>query len=188
MTLPMPRWPLLTLALMALCAAVLFTGCATTEGTPVVTQLSPDTYMITIRARSSYFAMDKPKFTSQAVNHSLDYAASKGKVAVPITLRENTAGMFEDWVNVEYEFRLVDKNDPRANRNKSDADQKPAPAKQPEPVKQPAPIKPPEPVTKTDTRTKQDVYNDLLKLDDLRKKGIITQEEFEIEKKKLLAK
>ena len=188
MTLPMPRWPLLTLLLLATSTAVMLTGCATTEATPVVTQLSDDTYMVTLREKSSYFSMDKPKFKAQAVNHSLDYAASKGKVAVPITLREKTAGVFEDWVNIEYEFRLVDKDDPRANRNQPDPDDKPVPAKPPEPIKQPEPVAPPAAATTPDTRSKQDIYNDLLKLDDLRKKGIITQAEFESEKKKLLAK
>lgn len=182
----MPRWLLLAFLLLVAGAAVAFTGCATTEATPVVTQLSPDTYMVTLKERSSYFAMDKPKFKSQAVSYSLDYAASKGKVAVPITLRENTAGMFEDWVNIEYEFRLVDKNDPRAHRNQPDPDDKPAPAQPPEPIKQPEPAKSPEVVAKPASRSKQDIYNDLLKLDDLRKKGIITQAEFESEKKKLL--
>ena len=31
-----------------------------------------------------------------------------------------------------------------------------------------------------------DLYTELMKLDDLRKKGILTEEEFEAEKKKLL--
>ena len=33
-----------------------------------------------------------------------------------------------------------------------------------------------------------DLYNDLTKLDDLRKKGILTEEEFQSEKKKILAR
>lgn len=33
-----------------------------------------------------------------------------------------------------------------------------------------------------------DIYNDLTKLDDLRKKGILTEEEFQTEKKKILAR
>jgi len=34
--------------------------------------------------------------------------------------------------------------------------------------------------------TMTDIYNDLEKLDDLRKKGVITEEEFQIKKKALL--
>ncbi len=57
-----------------------------------------------------------------------------------------------------YQFKLVDKGDPRAKRTPAD-----------------------------DAGKKQDVYAELTKLDDLRKKGILTQAEFDSEKKKLLA-
>ena len=40
---------------------------------------------------------------------------------------------------------------------------------------------------KTETGTPDDVYTKLLKLDDLRERGILTQEEFDQEKAKILA-
>ena len=40
--------------------------------------------------------------------------------------------------------------------------------------------------TKDKSENTKDVYTELIKLDDLRKKGIITEEEFEAQKKKLL--
>ncbi|MBK8573770.1 MAG: SHOCT domain-containing protein [Holophagaceae bacterium] len=40
--------------------------------------------------------------------------------------------------------------------------------------------------TKSENEPKNDLYNELLKLDDLKKRGIITEEEFQGQKKKLL--
>lgn len=40
--------------------------------------------------------------------------------------------------------------------------------------------------TKDQTERSKDVYSELIKLDDLRKRGILTDAEFEVQKKKLL--
>jgi hypothetical protein len=80
--------------------------------------------------------------------------------------------------NFEYQFRLVDANDPRAPggglipradmviENNIHPSPTPIAAKSPE----------------------KDIYNELLKLDDLRKRGIITDAEFEDQKAKILKK
>ena len=45
----------------------------------------------------------------------------------------------------------------------------------------------PEALTKAETNKAPDVYTELMKFDDLRKKGLITDAEYETEKKKLLS-
>lgn len=79
--------------------------------------------------------------------------------------------------NFEYQFQLIDKDDPGAaggvlvpradvvieNRSKS-----------------------PEKETSKERSKSSDLYSELLKLDDLRKRGIISDAEFEAQKAKLL--
>ena len=96
---------------------------------------------------------------SRAIRQAMDFAESKGKAFVPVDLQQHDYGVFTDWVRVEYEFKLVDKSDAPAKRTAA-----------------------------ADPGQKPDVYAELMKLDDLRKKGILSQAEFESEKKKLLAR
>ena len=110
---------------------------------------------------------------SEVIQRANSFAESKGKVAIPVAAREQPAfpGRMP---NYEYQFMLVDRNDPRASggrlvktpdmviENRGMAQNK-------EPARSP------------------DVYTELLKLDDLRKKGIITETEFETQKQRLLA-
>ena len=78
----------------------------------------------------------------------------------------------------EYQFRLVDRNDPRAEggallpRAEVVMD-----------VHNTAPVAP----INTGSGKSSDVYTELLKLDDLRKRGIITDVEFQAQKAKLLS-
>jgi hypothetical protein len=48
------------------------------------------------------------------------------------------------------------------------------------------PVTPWKAETKKAPESPRDVYSELIKLDDLRKKGILTEEEFQLQKKKLL--
>jgi hypothetical protein len=78
------------------------------------------------------------------------FAASKGKVEIPVTTHESPMGRGH-FRTFEYQFRLVDPNSPEA-------------------VSTPM-IRRPEVVLQQ--------IEKLLKLDDLRKKGIITEDEFQ---------
>lgn len=127
-------------------------GCATPGIVPLQ---APNTYKITVKS-GSISVLDEPTVKSRAVSQAMDFAQSQGKVALPIAMTEHSYGLFDDLVVIEYQFKLVDKNDPQ--------------------LKRPAP--PPEP--------RADVYAELVKLDDLRKKGILTQGEFDREKQALL--
>jgi hypothetical protein len=103
------------------------------------------------------------------------FAASKGKVAVPIAATETPAAPGR-MPTFEYQFRLVDKDDPSASGAalipRADVV-----------VEMPAPSNPP---AAAPEKKSKDVYTELLKLDDLRKRGLLTDAEFEAQKRKLL--
>jgi hypothetical protein len=137
-------------------AVVLLTGCATTSSS--ITQVSADTYMVTLKEKRSYFDMNESKSKEQAIVEAMNFAEGKGKVVVAGNLQEDTRGVFGDFVKIEYTFKLVDKSDPRAKRGSTN-----------------------------DAEKQPDVYDQLAKLDDLRKRGVLTPAEFEREKQKLLS-
>jgi hypothetical protein len=150
---------------------VILAGCATAA--PV--SMGNDTYMISQTSAGGMFkAMGSLK--NEVMNRANEFAASKGKVAIPIAAHEAPAYPGH-MPNFEYQFRLVDKNDPRASGGalipRADVVvemQTPsAPSPSPEAAKS------------------KDMYTELLKLDDLRKRGVITESEFEAQKSKLLS-
>ena len=154
MTHPSPRRPMRLGLLLLVAPAVLFTGCAGTKIVP----LSPGQYRATVQDFSGVFDMAEPRFKERAVSQAMDFAEGLGKVAVPVSIQEHAYGLFGDWVRVEYEFRVVDKNDPRARRvSTNSADPKP------------------------------EGNDEREKLDDLMKKGILTPAEYERARQRLPA-
>jgi len=112
---------------------------------------------------------------TEVISRANAFAASKGKVAVPLAGKESPAypGHMPSF---EYQFRLVDKEDPRAQGN--------ALLPRPDAVVEmhPSPTSSGNPSTAS-----SELYNNLIKLDDLRKRGIISEDEFKAEKQKLLS-
>ncbi len=124
-------------------------------------ETSPHVYTVTVQQKSGMFANDKPGgLKTQAISQAMEFAEARGKLAAPITFTQQAYGIFGDWVKVEYQFKLVDKNAPGARGA----------------------------VAFADAADQPDVYAALLKLDDLRKRGILTQAEFDVQKQKLLAR
>lgn len=160
------------LAAMLLGAAVSLGGCATAEIVP----LGTDSYMISQTSAGGMFT-NMGALKAEVLKRANAFAAKNGKVAVPIAARETPPAPGR-MPNFEYQFRLVDANDPRA----PGGGLVPRPDMVIENNIHPAPTptvhKPPEP----------DVYTELLKLDDLLKRGIITDAEFEEQKSKILRK
>jgi Short C-terminal domain len=147
------------------------TGCATSEIVPIGT----DSYMIAQTSAGGVFkAMSSLK--SEVIQRANAFAESKGKVAVPIASKEAPAypGHMPSF---EYQFRLVDRSDPRAAGGglvpRADIV-----------VENKIVQSPPAGVNRADGS--KDLYAELLKLDDLRKKGIITDAEFQTQKERLL--
>ena len=87
-----------------------------------------------------------------------EFAAGKGKIAEKIVLNERGPG-FLRFAKVEYTFRLVDPKPTEAEMEK--------PAEEAE-------------------EKSGDLYTEILRLDDLRQRGLITDEEFGAEKRELL--
>lgn len=146
---------------------------------PGIVQLSPDTYMLTKEDHGGIFAFNRGKLKTDAIREANAFAESQGKIAIPVSAHEHPVGILGDWASFEYQFRVVDKNDPEARRislvPRADVV-----------------IDKTEKVS-VDVRTKdqsdkpKDLYAELIKLDDLRKKGIISDAEFEAQKTKLMS-
>ena len=88
---------------------ILLTGCATADIVPI----GRDTYMISQMSAGGVFT-NTSKLKSDVILRANAFADSKGKIAIPITSTMQPAipGRMPSF---EYQFRLVDKDDPRAN-------------------------------------------------------------------------
>ena len=105
------------------------------------------------------------------------FAESKGKVAITISTKEAPVA-WGRYAFFELRFRLVDKNDPEAKGT--------ALVPLPDVVIEKTERVNTDLHTKDETEKPPDLYAEIMKLDDLRKKGLITDAEFEAQKQKLL--
>jgi hypothetical protein len=159
--------------LIALTGMAIVCGCQS----PGVVQLSEDTYMVSRSSAAGAFA-NTSKLKADIIREANAFARSKGKVAVPMGAHEARPAV--GFPSFEYQFRLVDKNHPEAKG----VALRPGPdliIEKNEKVSADVRIK-------DDSAKQPDFYLELTKLDDLRKKGIITEAEFEAEKRKLLSR
>lgn len=160
-------------ALMSLLAiAIAAVGCATADVIPMGT----DTYLISQTSAGGVFK-SMSSLKTEVIKRANAFADSKGKVAIPIAAKESPAYPGH-MPNFEYQFRLVNKDDPRASGGglipRADViieNNVEAP-----PIQMPS-----------ERAKKPDLYSELLKLDDLKKKGLISDAEFESQKAKLLS-
>jgi len=155
--------PILSLAAIA--------GCAN----PGIVAMSQDTYVLSRADHAGVFG-NTGAMKADVINEANQFAASKGKVAVPIAVHE-TPNAPMHFATIEYQFRLVDADSPAARGGTL------LPAAERIEIRSDA-------RSKVDVQggqpTKPDVYAELLKLDDLRKRGILTDAEFDAQKRKLL--
>lgn len=98
--------------LIVLLFSFLFSGCFASN----MVQLSPDTYMVRVEDHGGIFAFNRGKFKYSAIQQANDFAASKGKVAIPVAMDSHPVGILGDWAAVEYQFRVVSHDDPEAQR------------------------------------------------------------------------
>ena len=154
---------------------VLFIGITGCVSNPGIVEMSPGTYMLSRQDKAGIFG-NASAMHAAVIEEANKFAASKGKVAIPITTHETPLwpGHFATF---DYQFRLVAPDSP---------DAKPTPMVQrPDVVVQQTERKTVD-VHSDATSSLPDVYTELMKLDDLRKKGIITDAEFETQKAKIL--
>lgn len=169
-----PHARLRSLVLRLACAAALAV-CLHSPANADVVELSPDTYFISRTSWAGVF-VNMSKLKAAVIREANEFARRQGKIAIPISANEHppVPGRLPYF---EYQFRVVAADDPEAQRtslvprpdlviednHKIDADIH----------------------TKTEPAS-PDLYTQLLKLDDLHKRGILTDEEFEAQKKKVL--
>jgi hypothetical protein len=152
-------------------------GCSSLS-TDEVVRMSPDTYMLRVEDHAGIFAFNRGKMKSAAFEKANAFAESRGKIAVPIHLKEHPVGVLGDWPAVEYQFRVVSEDDPDAKRTSL------APRADfvmDKNIKIKGKLE-----THNSSDNKPDLYNQLIKLDDLRSKGILTEDEFKKQKELLL--
>lgn len=161
------------LAGFGLASASLIGGCAN----PGIVQLSPETYMLTRTDKGGIFG-NPSAMKADVIREASEFAAKQGKVAIPLASNEQPLQVGRSFASFEYQFRVVAPNDPEVRRVNL--------------VPRPDLVIEKTEKTSVDVRTKdqtdrpKDVYADLIKLDDLRKRGIITDAEFDAQKRKIL--
>ena len=96
--------------ILSLVFVVILAGCATADIVPIGT----NTYMISQMSAGGVFA-NQSKLKSNVILRANAFAESKGKVAIPVTSTQLGPIPGVRMPSFEYQFRLVDKNDPKAN-------------------------------------------------------------------------
>lgn len=147
-------------------------GCAN----PGIVKLSPDTYMLLRTDKGGAFG-NPSAMKADVIQEANEFAAKQGKVAIPVSLTESPM-YIGHFASVEYQFHVVDESDPEARRTSL--------VPRPNVVIEKTEKSSVDVTTKDQTNRPKDVYADLLKLDDLRKRGILSEDEFQAQKKKLL--
>lgn len=139
--------------------------------TASISELGDNTFTA-VRRASTAFNRDMDKLTAEAKQDAADHCAKLGKQLKVVAIDVDKPKFSLGYPTVTVTFKALDAGDIALTMN--------------------------EPVPVTDVRKKtaavttaaysptNDLYSDLMKLDDLRKKGILTDEEFQSEKKKVL--
>ncbi len=137
-------------------------------------ELGDNTYSCTREAPSTFYR-DVEKLTEEAKQDAAKYCASKGRQLKLVSVNTEKPWYTLGFPKATVVFKALESGDPELARD--------------------------EPVLVSTGRTKKtattvmvaapatpttNLYNDLLKLDELRKRGILTDEEFQSEKKKVL--
>jgi len=150
--------------------AFFFVAVSGYASTSTLETMSDDTFAYT-RQGSTAFDRDIEKLTNKAKEDAAKLCASKGKQLKILDIAEEKPFFSLGYAKVKVTFKALDAGDPLLASN--------------DPVVGHSVKDTREAVTVRSSGT-NDLYNDLLKLDDLRKRGILTDEEFQAEKKKVL--
>ena len=160
--------------LFASAALVLGIFAATGHGkeTDGIVALGDDTYALT-RTASTGWARDTGKLKARALEEAAQFCAKRNKeMKVLSTTTDKPSVPLMGIAYAKVVFKALDANDPELHE--------PVMATSPDGVTQVGTVAP-HPKTKTDI-----LYSDLTKLDELRKRGLLTEEEFQARRKKLL--
>lgn len=143
-------------------ACIVSMGCATSA--PPVVSIGNNTYAVTRMAKSG-FVLDTGELKAEAMQDATKFCAAQGKQLKIVTLTEIKPKYYtQNFATVKIVFKALDADDPELKSGPvlSDGSGK--------------------------SLTTDAVYDALNKLDDLRKRGILTEEEFQVEKQKVLSR
>ena len=153
-------------------------ACLAACANPGIVQLSPDTYMLSRTDKGGVFG-NSAAMKAGVISDANAFAQSKGKVVIPLTTHETPMEVGRGFATFDYQFKLVDPNSPEARST--------ALIQRPDVVIENN-ERPNVDVRNKDVSDKpKDLYSEMLKLDDLHKRGLLTDQEFEAQKKKLLS-
>jgi hypothetical protein len=134
-----------------------------------VVSMGGDTYSIRVEAKSA-FNRDGDKLKAEASDAAANYCAAQGKVLKVVSLTGKVPMFSTGYANAKIVFKALSPGDPELS------------SPPPSATAGSASVAPAARQLTTD-----ELYNELMKLDDLRKKGILSDEEFQAEKKKVLS-
>ena len=159
--------------LIAFGFVALLVGCAN----PPITKLSGDTYILTRTDKGGVFG-NASAMKTDVLKEANDFAEAQGKAVLPISINETPLIVGARFASIEYQFRLVDKDSPALKQA--------AMVKRADIVIEQTEKKTVDVKTQDVSNPKKDTYAELIRLDDLRKRGILTDDEFKSQKQKLL--
>jgi hypothetical protein len=167
-----PRFAWLALAVAFLAANL------RADANPEIVSLGHDTYALT-RWATTGFTRKTAKLKEQALEDAAAYCAKLHKeLKVVSTTEAHPTIPLTGFASAKVVFKALDADDPELHAPVA-PEVIPGTAPAPAPVAvQPAP-----PRSETNA-----LYRDLLELDDLRKRGLLTEEEFQAKRKKLVEK
>jgi hypothetical protein len=151
-----------------------------------VVPMGDNTFSITRQAGST-FTRSSDKLKSQVQQEASDYCAAQGKMIKIVSLSGKVPTFGLGYASAKIVFKALNPGDPElATGLVQVAGQVPISGQAPIYVQVPTYAAAPPPPPAPKQLTTDDLYASLMKLDDLRKKGILTDDEFQAEKKKLL--
>jgi hypothetical protein len=151
-----------------------------------LTEISPNVFQL-FREQHGLVLGSDPSLQRQVVEEANAFAEKRGMIAVPIEARVHPAGNMGDWGWCYYKFQLSPKGDMRVSKSASEISFEKDPRMTDNFFRSlDAAAKPGGLPGTNSPAAKQNVYDELIKLDELRKKGILTEEEFQAQKKRVL--
>lgn len=163
---------------LSLACLIAVAGCAHNSG---VVSMGGDTYMITRQAATGFSGSGNLK--AKAIREASAYCASRGRIMKIVAITEaKPPYVLANFPKAEVVFKALDPSSPEL-KEPSEFDSAGTQIKVGGAAARKDEVK--ENIT---AEKRLDRYAELERLDDLKKKGVITEEEFQAEKKKLLSR
>ena len=154
---------------------------------PGIVKVSADTYKLS-RADGGGVYADAAAMRASVMDEANAFARGQGMIAVPVAVREDTMRVGH-LSTIDYEFRLVTPGEAASQPAASQHAASPpaAAVRQTDAVVEPRKTAAVDAPPTSTAGAKPELYTELVKLDELRRRGILTDEEFRAIKAKLIA-